>query len=371
MKEYSIVILSYHNVRVPFPSAHSLYTVQTSLDLSGIEEVFFYANRGEDRTGFRTLYGADLADRPAFHLRSAGFKHKGLAGFEKRVAVLKDIFRTGESRRIAYVTQARPLQFFISLKKAGFKIRILLEPHSETEAWSKSDFECVDGIIFTSRTLQRKLADKYSISPDVPQKVYYHRVRTPLVDMPVLRMPSKRNYCIGYIGGLEAWKGVDTIIEALRYLPEKVEAYFIGGDSGGQKRLVSRAKELGVETRVRFTCRVSQDDLKKETEEVDAFILPLLQSEQGSLPMKLFDYMYLGKPIIAASQESIKEVLDDSSALFFSAGSDRDLAEQIRTLEENSPLGFDLSVNAYNALKSYTVERWLTDMEDFLRNLCK
>jgi glycosyltransferase involved in cell wall biosynthesis len=230
-------------------------------------------------------------------------------------------------------------------------------------------FGGVDGIIFTSRTLQRRLIQRHSISANIPQKVCYHRVRLPLSDkLPIL--PSAReNYCIGYIGGLEAWKGVDAIIEALRYLPENVTAHFIGGEPGGQNRLLSRANELGIEKRIRFTERVRQEDLVEECRDIDAFILPLLESEQGSLPLKLFDYMYLGKPIVAAGQESIREVLTNSSALFFPPGSYEGLAEQIKILVNNRSLGIDLSVNAYNALKSYTIDKWLGDMDDLLRQI--
>jgi len=364
-----MVILSYHNVRVPFPSAHSLYTVQTSIDLSRIGEVFFYANKGDDAFDFRSLYGADLSDCPSFHLKTARVGHKGFAGVEKRITALKDICMFKRNKLIAYVTQARPLRFFLFLKKIGAEIKIIVEPHSETEAWDHVMFGGVDGIIFTSRTLQRKLTQRYSISANIPQRVFHHRVRTPLSDEMSFRTATGGNYFVGYIGGFEAWKGVDTIVETLRYLPENVGAHFIGGDADGQKRLMSRAKELGVGKRIRFTGRVPHEDLKKETGGVDAFILPLLQSEQGSLPMKLFDYMYLGKPIVAAGQESIKEVLTNSSALFFPPGSDKGLAEQIKILVNNPSLGLDLSVNAYNALKSYTMDKWLGDMDDLMRQI--
>jgi glycosyltransferase involved in cell wall biosynthesis len=364
-----MIILSYHNVRVPSPSAHSLYTVQTSVDLSRIGEIFFYANKGDVDFDFRSLYGVDLPDCLSFHLRTARMSHKGLAGVEKRITALKDICMFRRNKLIAYVTQARPLQFFLFLKKIGTKIKIIVEPHSEAEAWNRTMFGDVDGIIFTSRTLQRRLTQRHSISANIPQKVFYHRVRLPLSDKLSILPSTRENYCIGYIGGLEAWKGVDAIIEALRYLPENVTAHFIGGEPDGQNRLLSRANELGIEKRIHFTERVRQEDLVEECRDIDAFILPLLESQQGSLPLKLFDYMYLGKPIVAAGQESIREVLTNSSALFFPPGSYEGLAEQIKILVNNRSLGIDLSVNAYNALKSYTIDKWLGDMDDLLRQI--
>jgi glycosyltransferase involved in cell wall biosynthesis len=366
-----MTILSYHNVKVPSRSAHSLLTVQTSLDLSSIADVYYYANRGDRRIGFKEVYGADLKEYPSFYLKATISSHKGLASIEKRVRVIYDVMLLGREQIFVYVTQAKPLRYFLWLKGLGFKIKIIVEPHSETEAWGADAFNGVDGIIYTTQALRQKLSEKYSISTQIPAKVFYHRIRGTIP----ATIPATKSLCqeiaIGYIGGLEAWKGVDTIIEALSFLPENFRVKFIGGAPEGSdyNRLLLLADKFGVADRLSFSGRVPQAALAAAAEDVDIFVLPLLDSTQGSLPMKMFDYMCLGRPIISASQESLREVLDEKSALFYLAGSAESLAQQVLLLKGDSVLAGNLAVNAFDAIKLYTVDIWRGRMKTFIEEI--
>ncbi len=367
-----IKILSYHNVIVPSRSARSLNAVWTSVDLSMIGEVVFYANRGTDQLDFKTLYGVAISDYPSFHLKLTKLQHKGFSGIEKRINILKDIITSENSKIITYVSQARPLQYLLFLKKMGFKTKIVLEVHSEKEPWNSTALKEVNGIIFTSKSLMDRLTKRYSIPHEIQKKVFYHRIRKPLArerDNPIL---DKHHYHIGYIGGLELWKGVDTIVEAMKYLPNNVKALFIGGKEGSTdyERLLSKAKELGVADRIQLKGYVPYEILEKFISEIDVFILPLLEHIEGSIPLKLFDYMYFGKPIIASNQESVREILEHGiSSLFFSPGAEKELAEQVKILMGDPSLAYKLSFNAYKSLEPYTLNKWLEAMRSFLEKV--
>ena len=68
----------------------------------------------------------------------------------------------------------------------------------------------------------------------------------------------------------------------------------------------------------------------------DALVLPNKKgdaiSEKFTSPMKLFEYMASGVPIIASDLPSIREVLDENSAIFFEAGNSKDLHSAIQKL---------------------------------------
>lgn len=367
-----IKILSYHNVIVPSKSARSLNAIWTSVDLSRIGEVFCYVNKGTEKLDFKTLYGVNISDYPSFHLKLTKFKNKGFSGIEKRINILKDIITSENSKIITYVSQARPLRYLLFLKKLGFKTKIVLEVHSEKEPWDNTALKGVNGIIFTSKSLMDHFTKRYSIPYEIQKRVFYHRIRKPLVREIHNPIIDKHNYHIGYIGGLELWKGVDTIVEAMRYLPNNVKALFIGGKEGSTDyiRLLSKAKDLGVANRVQFKGYVPYEVLEESISEIDVFILPLRDHIEGSIPLKLFDYMYFGKPIVTSNQESIKEILEDGiSTLFFSPGSERDLADQVKKLIENPSLGHKLAINANRLIGSYTVDKWLEEMEVFLEKI--
>jgi glycosyltransferase involved in cell wall biosynthesis len=366
-----MTILSYHNVKVPHTSAHSILTVQTSLDLSGISDVYYYANRGDANTDFEVVYGTGLAAHPSFHLRTTISSQKGLAGIEKRTRAIKDLLSFRREKTVVYVTQAKPLRFFLGLKKIGFRIKVVVEPHSEAEVWDRDSFANADGIIYTSMALRDRLTTGYSISPDIPNRIFYHRVRSEVPSGLPAGRKDRKDFCLGYIGGLEAWKGGDTIVGALGLLPENVTARFIGGAKGSSdhSRLLSAAIELGLEKRITFTERMAQEAFPLLAGDIDAFVLPLLDSSRGSLPMKMFDYMLIGRPIIAASQESVREILHDESALFYDAGSSESLAGQVLALMGRPDLGAGLANRALHDIQLYSVDGWREDMKAFFREI--
>lgn len=341
------------------------------MDFCAFADVYFYASAGDPSLDTLSVYGAPFATRTNFHLRCATARHRGIAGLQKRAAVLRDIVRLRDKRLVVYVTQAKALRFFSLLKAAGAPVKIMVEPHSETEPWTDDGFRHADGILFTSKDLQKRLSAKYRIPQRIPQEIIYHRIRHAGAVTPQGVPPGGHRFCLGYIGGLEAWKGVDTIVQALPNLDASVTACFIGVRemSKDHMRLMSIARDLGVAERVRCVGYVPQGELQQATAEVDAFVLPLLQSEEGSLPMKLFDYMALGKPIIAAHQNSIREIVDEDSACFFPPGSAAALSEQVKRLIAHPDLGTALSNKAYDALQSYTVDAWIAKMKVFCESL--
>jgi glycosyltransferase involved in cell wall biosynthesis len=337
------------------------------MDLSGLAEVYYYANSSSREFGFKAIYGADLNEYPSLHLRVAMSSHKGIASIEKRAKVIKDIICLSQEKVFVYVTQAKPLRFFLQLKRLGFKMKIIVEPHSEVEGWDSAALNGVDGIIYTTEALRKRLARAFSISADIPNRVFYHRIRGPIPEVMPTDKPLWENITLGYIGGLEAWKGVDTIIEALSFLPGNFRVKFIGGEPGGpdHNRLLLLAGKAGVSDRLCFAGRMPQEAFASAVEDVDIFILPLLDSAQGSLPLKMFDYMCLGRPIVAASQESLREVLNERSALFYQAGSSESLAQQVLLLKKDPKLGRNLAANAFDAIKLYTVNIWRERMKAF------
>lgn len=361
-------ILSYHNTVVPSTIANSLNIVWTSIDLSNIAEVHFYANKGPEQFDFKSIYGTNIFDKPSLFPKITIFRHKGLAGLEKRLRILKDIIMLRDCNILIYTRQAKSVKYFLFLKKIGFKIKIMLEIHSEKEQWNNNIFKQVDGMIFASESLKNCLTQKYSIPHKIPKKVLYYRIRKPLLNVPNTKT-NKDYYSIGYIGGFEFWKGVDTIIDAMEFLPPNAKALFIGGkdDDTNRLRLISRANKLGVLNKIQFKGYIPYSNLGKFINEIDFFILPLLDCREGSIPLKLFDYICLGKPIVAANQESINEILKEGdSALFFTPGSGKELAEKVITLIENPLLSDALSLNVRKLAEFFTVNKWLEEIKSFL-----
>ena len=153
-------------------------------------------------------------------------------------------------------------------------------------------------------------------------------VRTPVPAGPPLA---------GYAGHLYAWKGVDILIDAIARAPA-VRGLIVGGhdQEGDLARVRERARRSGVEARVEFAGMVAPDAVAAHLQRASTLVLPNLAtaiSTRFTSPLKLFEYMAAGRPIVASDLPALREVLQDGvNALLVPAGDPAALAAALERL---------------------------------------
>src|SRR5204862_7553625 len=118
-----------------------------------------------------------------------------------------------------------------------------------------------------------------------------------------------------YVGQLYPWKGVDLLARALAEVP-RAELLIVGGlpDDPWRRGLARRAAELGVADRVRFSGPQPYARIPALLASADVALLPLAEgliARCFTSPLKLFDYLAAGRPIVAVDFPTIREVLRD------------------------------------------------------------
>jgi glycosyltransferase involved in cell wall biosynthesis len=102
---------------------------------------------------------------------------------------------------------------------------------------------------------------------------------------------------------------------------------------------------------------VPLDELACQIKSADVGIVPILYDDftKYMLPVKLLEYVAIGKPVICSRTETIERYFDDSMVQFFSPGSVTELAENILLLYENSVRRRDLigNSNKFNLVYSW------------------
>ena len=177
-----------------------------------------------------------------------------------------------------------------------------------------------------------------------------------------LGIGQRAGFTIGYAGHLYPWKGVDIVIEAIAALPD-TRGLIIGGHEGEPDlaRVKALAERLRCSDRVTFTGMLPPADVAARLREADALVLPNPASALSSAftsPLKLFEYMASGRPIVASDLPSLREVLADGrNAVFVEPGSPRALAAGIRTIEEDRALGERIARQALEDVGDYTWDR--------------
>ncbi|MEG5061942.1 glycosyltransferase family 4 protein [Microcoleus sp. A2-C5] len=120
-------------------------------------------------------------------------------------------------------------------------------------------------------------------------------------------LADDRQYLAVYAGGLYQFKGVDMLVDVARELPE-VQFAIAGGDSSQVTAYQQLATDKQVKN-INFLGYLPQNQLASLLQAADVLTHPHCQTEAATFtsPLKFFDYMASGTPIIATEIASLME----------------------------------------------------------------
>jgi glycosyltransferase involved in cell wall biosynthesis len=165
-----------------------------------------------------------------------------------------------------------------------------------------------------------------------------------------------------YIGQLYPWKGVDLLVRALPAI-ERAGLTIVGGleDDPEQRRLERLARDTGVLDRVRFLGSRPYAEVPALLAAASIALLPLAEGIVArcfTSPLKLFDYLAAGIPIVAVDFPTIREVLrDGENALLVPAERPDLLAAAVERLLHDPVLAARLGQQARCDAADHTWER--------------
>lgn len=159
----------------------------------------------------------------------------------------------------------------------------------------------------------------------------------------------------GFVGTFGPWHGVLTLAEAITMLPEDCGIRFLlvgtGMLHGKVQRIIS---EAGGREKVIFAGQVDHRRVPALLDACDILLSPHVTMTDGSeffgSPTKLFEYMSMGKGIVASRLGQIAEVLtNEETALLVEPGNARQLADAVLRLSESRELRGRLGAAARRA----------------------
>nr|WP_236642342.1 glycosyltransferase [Salinigranum halophilum] len=136
-----------------------------------------------------------------------------------------------------------------------------------------------------------------------------------------------------YVGPLSERKGIKYLLTAMDDILEQyseVGLIIVGG--GDKRHLQNLAKNLGIESHIRFDGFVSEKLLPEYYRAADIFVFPSLLEGFG---MVLVEAMASGLPVISTTSSAIPEVVGDAGILV-SPKSSAEIAEAVETLILNT-----------------------------------
>jgi glycosyltransferase involved in cell wall biosynthesis len=144
-----------------------------------------------------------------------------------------------------------------------------------------------------------------------------HFADAPRPDEAKMRLGLQGRVVLGFTGFVRDWHGVDRIIDwmASPQAPQDTHLLVVG-DGPVRAALEAHAQQLGLAERVTFTGVVHRKQVPAHVAAFDVALQPAVTPYAS--PLKLMEYLVLGKAVVAPATPNLLEVLTDNvNALMF------------------------------------------------------
>jgi glycosyltransferase involved in cell wall biosynthesis len=195
------------------------------------------------------------------------------------------------------------------------------------------------------------------------------------------KLQLENNFIIGFVGTFKPWHGFDYLIELMYILKsDYVDIKLLAvGDSQERYIYEKKIQDKGLKGSFIFAGHVQHSDIPKYISVMDITIAPHDRDSFQNIggfhgsPLKIFEYMAMGKPVIATPIGQITDIIEDniSGRLIFSDQID-ELKKAVIRLYEDRDYRILLGENARKVvMEKYTWEINARKIEDICREFLK
>lgn len=169
-----------------------------------------------------------------------------------------------------------------------------------------------------------------------------------------------------FLNRVRKYKGIEVLIDAAALLKniENLKVY-VAGEGEDLKRVKKISKEKGLEKKIIFLGRVSEEKKSEFMQKAWIFVNPSFKEGWGIVNIEA---NYHGTPVIGSDAPGIKDsVKNGQTGLLFEKGNAQDLAQKINALFNNKKLREKMGRNAVKWAENFA---WRKKAEEYL-NLLK
>ena len=166
------------------------------------------------------------------------------------------------------------------------------------------------------------------------------------------RLGINDSVVLGFTGFMRPWHGLERVIDVIADQGRALGLYLLAvGDGPARQQLEERASEHGIVDRIRFVGAVDRSEIPAYVAAFDIALQP--SAVAYACPLKLVEYMAMGKAIVAPDQPNIRELIEDrKTGLLIAPTNTGRLAEAIRLLAKEAGLRRELGCNAAKAVRA-------------------
>lgn len=174
---------------------------------------------------------------------------------------------------------------------------------------------------------------------------------------------------IGFVGFVRDWHGLDRVLNIMAQLKDPNLYFLIIGDGPAVKDLQQQAIELGLNEQVYIAGIVQREQMPNWLSQVDIALQPDVVAYAS--PLKMLEYLALGKAIIAPNTPNIRELLEDKkNALLFNIDEAPTFNDCLITMLKDKALCQQLAENAAQTIQDKKLT-WLNNAQTITKLILK
>ncbi|OHA45720.1 MAG: hypothetical protein A3G59_01760 [Candidatus Taylorbacteria bacterium RIFCSPLOWO2_12_FULL_47_20] len=221
---------------------------------------------------------------------------------------------------------------FFTLPIISGKVFIECHGPKKKSLFAKFFFKRVAGVIAVSEDIRRRTVSDFGVGEQVvivePNGVDLVGIKSD----DSVELPRELQGCriAMYVGRVYDWKGLETLVEAAALLPKDIAVVIVGGTEEDLKKISGC---LDLPRNIYCAGFIPPNEVGLWIRRADILLVTATKKNEYSYlqtsPMKLFEYLATGRPIIAAATPAIRSVVSDREVYFYEADQAEDLAGRI------------------------------------------
>ena len=201
--------------------------------------------------------------------------------------------------------------------------------------------------------------DELQIAPNGTETERYANLPDP--EKARKELGLKDGFTVGYSGHFYPGRGMELLTEIARLLPE-VNFLWMGGRQEDIHPWQEKLSEQSIHN-VTITGFIPNSRLPLYQAAADVLVMPYGKKISGSSggdisrvinPMKMFDYLAAGRPIIASEVPVFHEILTKETAIFCEPENGQDWAKAIKALQDHPEKRAQMGASAKASAENYT-----------------
>jgi glycosyltransferase involved in cell wall biosynthesis len=223
------------------------------------------------------------------------------------------------------------MESIFGLRESSFVVRLL----KKLEKWS---LHFADAVITVNEACRRIFSarscapEKISVVMNSPDEAIFE-FREPSRHL-LTRVDGSNPFVIMYHGQVFERQGLDLAVMALGKIRESfpnAELRIYAPSTPFLEQVMDLARKLGLCEAVRYLGPMTQEQIAKAIGECDVGVIPNRRTKFAELctPMRIFEYLSQGKPLIAPRVPGILDYFGPEELVLFELGDAEDLAAKI------------------------------------------